>query len=194
MPKDNFVIATGDVTVPAAPASINADEGTKKTIVTSMSFDYSVMVARTGKYLDVSGAEQESEYKFNVVMSDTSNTAPAPADPTPVTPTPDPGPTSFEVTVTGAGNSTVTYKTVAANAVAPEASEITTALSADGKVSVQSGEKLYLKVVWNDGTVVVKKGTDTISETGNTGVYEIGAITEATTVTIEETLTNNEDQ
>lgn len=89
----------------------------------------------------------------------------------------------------------MTYKTVTANDAAPEATAITTALPADGKVSVQSGEKLYLKVVWNDGTVVVKKGTDTtIAETGNTGVYEIGAITEATTVTIEETLTNNEDQ
>ena len=59
----DFDLDTAEVTVPAASGTnaVNADEGTKKTIVSSLTFKYTVMVAKTGKYLAEDGSERMSQ-------------------------------------------------------------------------------------------------------------------------------------
>lgn len=185
----DFDLDTAEVTVPAASGTnaVNADEGTKKTIVSGLTFKYTVMVAKTGKYLAEDGSEKDVAVKFAVTMGATTNQVGKPGEPTPPVVDPDPEePESFEVTISGVSASTVTYAVAEAN---DETVPNSFNAVAGNKVSVESGKKLYLKVEYSDGTVTVKKGDDTTLSAvdGNPGVYLVGTITGATAVTIAET-------
>lgn len=185
----DFHLDTAEVTVPAASGTnvVNADEGTKKTIVSVLNFKYTVMVAKTGKYLDEDGSERDEAVKFAVTMGETTNQVGKPGEPTPPVVDPDPEePESFEVTISGVSASTVTYAVAEAN---DETVPNSFNAVAGNKVSVESGKKLYLKVEYSDGTVTVKKGDDTTLSAvdGNPGVYLVGTITGTTAVTIAET-------
>ena len=184
-----FDLDTAEVTPPAASGTnaINADEGTKKTIVSGLTFKYTVMVAKTGKYLAADGSESAGEVKFVVTMDTTTNQVGKPGEPTPPVVDPDPvEPEAFDVTISGVSASTVTYAVAEAN---DETVPNSFNAVAGNKVSVESGKKLYLKVEYSGGTVTVKKGdNETLSEvSGNAGVYLVGTITETTAVTITET-------
>lgn len=185
----DFDLDTAEVTVPAASGTnaVNADEGTKKTIVSSLTFKYTVMVAKTGKYLAEDGSEKDVVVEFAVTMGATTNQVGKPGEPTPPVVDPDPEePETFEVTISGVSASTVTYAVAGAN---DETVPNSFNAVADNKVSVESGKKLYLKVEYSGGTVTVKNGDDTILSAvdGNPGVYLVGTITEATAVSITET-------
>lgn len=185
----DFDLDTAEVTVPAASGTnaVNAEEGTKKTIVSGLTFKYTVMVAKTGKYLAEDGSEKDVAVKFAVTMGATTNQVGKPGEPTPPVVDPDPEePESFEVTISGVSASTVTYAVAEAN---DETVPNSFNAVAGNKVSVESGKKLYLKVEYSVGTVTVKKGDDTTLSAvdGNPGVYLVGMITGATAVTIAET-------
>lgn len=185
----DFDLDTAEVTPPAASGTnaINADEGTKKTIVSGLTFKYTVMVAKTGKYLAADGSESTVKVEFTVTMGTTTNQVGKPGEPTPPVVDPDPEePEAFDVTISGVSASTVTYAVAEAN---DETVPNSFNAVAGNKVSVESGKKLYLKVEYSGGTVTVKKGdNETLSEvSGNAGVYLVGTITETTAVTITET-------
>lgn len=185
----DFDLDTAEVTVPAASGTnaVNAEEGTKKTIVSGLTFRYTVMVAKTGKYLAEDGSEKDVAVEFAVTMGATTNQVGKPGEPTPPVVDPDPEePETFEVTISGVSASTVTYAVAGAN---DETVPNSFNAVADNKVSVESGKKLYLKVEYSGGTVTVKNGDDTILSAvdGNPGVYLVGTITEATAVSITET-------
>ncbi len=184
-----FDLDTAEVTPPAASGTnaVNADEGTKKTIVSGLTFKYTVMVAKTGKYLAADGSESTVNVEFTVTMGTTTNQVGKPGEPTPPVVDPDPEePEAFDVTISGVSASTVTYAVAEAN---DETVPNSFNAVAGNKVSVESGKKLYLKVEYSGGTVTVKKGdNETLSEvSGNAGVYLVGTITETTAVTITET-------